>query len=866
MEVVVPTELANEPQSNAPLAQHPKKSSWPLWRVCLFWLGPVMGLCALVWFLIRVLPKPNRAEYPCQRAAFPIATGFILWLTGFLGATVAWKKARQLFAAAKYTPAIACAILGAFFAIQWWDSTPENPARADDTVYSIPETMPNHPVGVAKGVLPGRVTSVRNTDATTWDGQTANSPIGSPSYYKGWWGRSTDNNGMNYYDPADPTNTTPASFTNQTVVEHMVAQNLQWLTGTTGTTTDQYDTKAAWTVIFGYFNSTHSAPATGTKNAYNYYSPNKFFLKVNFVNGNSTSWGASTRQYLFTSPEVVVSLLKSLNAVGVDPTNVYICDPDRAVPAFFSNRVNKLLDVAGLGHPQYYGTSDLNYGSGAGTPAVYFSKGYSNNSASATYSYTVDYVPNKINESTYMINLGVMKTHARAGVSLCGKTYVGILGRDPKGSGTQYDIHAGLLSNNSLNKIVGADDYGQYRDQADLSGHPQFGGKCLLWIIDALYTGYDWSSVSPPRVWYSLPQKAGASWYPSTILMSLDPVAIDSVGIDMWKAEYYAAEAAATAASNKNLRLPGIYSGTTNTKVTYPCDPTRKGIEDYLIEMATAGLYTNTSGDHTSRGGLVYRPAGADKPISSLGAFEVWSGASSRQYSRNRGTGLGIELVNVPLDTQPGILGSYVFYNNSAWDGSDPAANANDDNAIAPDKIALRSGGTASFLNYTSYSKGINGIMVDIPAGLTPAASDFEFRVGNDNNPAAWSLADSPTMTVRTNVGINNATRITFTWTTGIKGKWLRVRLISGNSMNMPEDIFYFGNAPGDTGNSATQVRVDAIDELVVRADPHTYGSEATIDNPHDFNRDKYVDTSDEFVARSNVTYFETDLQLITVP
>jgi hypothetical protein len=29
------------------------------------------GLLALAWFLIRVLPKPSRATYPCQRAAFP---------------------------------------------------------------------------------------------------------------------------------------------------------------------------------------------------------------------------------------------------------------------------------------------------------------------------------------------------------------------------------------------------------------------------------------------------------------------------------------------------------------------------------------------------------------------------------------------------------------------------------------------------------------------------------------------------------------------------------------------------------------------------------------------------------------------------
>ena len=32
------------------------------------------GAAALVWFLVRVIPKPGRASYPCQRAAFPVAS------------------------------------------------------------------------------------------------------------------------------------------------------------------------------------------------------------------------------------------------------------------------------------------------------------------------------------------------------------------------------------------------------------------------------------------------------------------------------------------------------------------------------------------------------------------------------------------------------------------------------------------------------------------------------------------------------------------------------------------------------------------------------------------------------------------------
>ena len=58
---------------------------------------------------------------------------------------------------------------------------------------------------------------------------------------------------------------------------------------------------------------------------------------------------------------------------------------------------------------------------------------------------------------------------------------------------------------------------------------------------------------------------------------------------------------------------------------------------------------------------------------------------------------------------KPTMIGSRVFYNRSAFDGN-AAANAADDAAIAPDKPPLRPGQTASFANYTSYSRGIHGL------------------------------------------------------------------------------------------------------------------------------------------------------------
>ena len=66
------------------------------------WLWIVLGLASVIWVLIRVVPKPSRATYPCQKVAQPLAAGFIAWLLGLAGSTLFIRRARRLFQRQRY--------------------------------------------------------------------------------------------------------------------------------------------------------------------------------------------------------------------------------------------------------------------------------------------------------------------------------------------------------------------------------------------------------------------------------------------------------------------------------------------------------------------------------------------------------------------------------------------------------------------------------------------------------------------------------------------------------------------------------------------------------------------------------------------
>nr|MBX2851210.1 hypothetical protein [Phycisphaeraceae bacterium] len=255
----------------------------------------------------------------------------------------------------------------------------------------------------------------------------------------------------------------------------------------------------------------------------------------------------------------------------------------------------------------------------------------------------------------------------------------------------------------------------------------------------------------------------------------------------------------------------------------------------------------------------------------------VSDGELNLEFSDNGGIDANWVLNRLSLDrigdvpAPASIVGRHIFYNNSSFDSNNPAANAQDDSAIATDKTALLPGQNAAFTNYTSYSNGINGVMIDVAdlASASLSASDFVFKAGNNDDPSSWATAPTPTsITIRGGAGAGGSDRVTLVWPdSAIKNQWLEVTVKANSQTGLTQDdIFYFGNAIGETGNSTTGTVVNISDMLGVRSNPHNLGNPAGVADAYDFNRDRQVNISDMLIARSNATNLSNDLELITVP
>ena len=215
------------------------------------------------------------------------------------------------------------------------------------------------------------------------------------------------------------------------------------------------------------------------------------------------------------------------------------------------------------------------------------------------------------------------------------------------------------------------------------------------------------------------------------------------------------------------------------------------------------------------------------------------------------------------------VVGRHIFYNRSKWDGSTLTVPDGPDDglAIAEGKSALLPGQEADFNNYTSYSRGINGLMIDLQGIVDYRVlnvDDFILKVGNTADPTTWALAPTPVITMEWGGG-GNSDRVKFVWPDNvIQNQWLQVTIKTTADTGLASpDVFYFGNLKGDTTETATGSSATLADDYsrtkaAVDANP---GGAALITSLFDHNRDGFLTSADYSVVQQN---FFASLYLFT--
>jgi len=237
-------------------------------------------------------------------------------------------------------------------------------------------------------------------------------------------------------------------------------------------------------------------------------------------------------------------------------------------------------------------------------------------------------------------------------------------------------------------------------------------------------------------------------------------------------------------------------------------------------------------------------------------------------YFAATGPGAGREVWKIVQPDAPATLhvtGPYLFYNNSAYDGHDEAPTAADDAAVPTDKRSLLPGQSPTLANVSSYSRGLNGIMLDVTPGLPlaafrPGSGAVELKAGNGGDPSAWPDAPYPSRyEIRPGAGAGGSDRITFVWPDGaIENTWLRVTIRAMPQYGLMQDeVFTFGHLAGETGDDG---RVNALDLGQVK---RLLNTAAPIDSRVDFNRDGRVNALDLGIAKK---YLNRTLAPVVLP
>jgi hypothetical protein len=500
-----------------------------------------------------------------------MASAFVTYLLGLATSLFAMTRIKMHWKNARYwamTGFLIIAIVGGFVLFQ----ADQPPVYADSSYLDVPNT----PIGSARGIFPGRVVWARNPNAT-------NENCGNSSF------------GDAFYLPKN---------TNMDIVNGMVQSSILNLTG-------KSSIRDAWDALFLYFNVKKGKGAVG------YQTGEKIFIKTNGIgstvvdSSNHNITDLTSYVEARTSPQPVLALLRGLiNEYGIPQENISVGDPMRDIQ-------NEYWDIW---HKEFPSVKYICHKGGQGrTLAVkgakasvfYSDKGTVLRSGSWSdmsvgnpeYKDTLYTV---IEEADYLIYVGALKVHERAGVTLIGKCDFGSHVRS-----NAMHLHMGLVNPDGFSPAGNKNSrfgYNKYRVLVDLMGHKKLGGNAMLYVVDGLWGGAG-ANLKPVKFKIAL---FNNDW-PSSIFMSQDPIALESVCIDLLKAEF---------TSDKHVE-------------TYP---QMEGVDDHLHQAADSANWPV---------GVRYDPENDGTVIGSLGVHEHWNNSTDMQYSRNLGIGAGIELVKI---------------------------------------------------------------------------------------------------------------------------------------------------------------------------------------------------------------------------
>lgn len=360
----------------------------------------------------------------------------------------------------------------------------------------------------------------------------------------------------------------------ETVIQRMVNESIAALGGK--------DTAAeSWQALFTAHNISRSRGENG------YLAGEKIAMKANINGSGLNSDDASGEAEMsYTNPVLMKALLVSLvEEAGIPPEDITVYDVSRIFPDYMVEMCTQ--------------------GSLSGIHFVGRTNGIADESAPINWSYDVggdtNYLPACVTEATYMINLANLKGHSY-GMTLCGKNHYG-----------------SYINSNRMRPPVGANLHGflvgaemdEYSPLVDFMANEYLGGRTMLYMLDAIICApSEGASITGKNSrWQQAPFGGD---YTSSIFVSQDPVAIDSVGAD-----FLANEPAITERNGTMAHNPAV--------------------ENYLHE---AGLVADAPS------GTVYQN-GNGEPVTNLGVHEHWNNAEERLYSRNLGKEEGIELISI---------------------------------------------------------------------------------------------------------------------------------------------------------------------------------------------------------------------------